>query len=166
MKKLVNILLIITIIQSVAAQEQEVQLEKKEAPSFSVFRQNENYEYLKDKENNPYEEDFFDFIKFIPLNKNKDIYLSLGGQFRPRFEHYSNRLWKGKEDQNFYSQRFTFHTNLALGKHIRIYGELYHGYTSHEEEFAEYDEIDLHQAFIDFKLPFEDNSSLLFRFGR
>jgi len=160
-KQFVKTLILLFLVQGVFAQEEE----KKEAPNYSLFRQNENYEYLKDKENSLYEEDFFDPIKFIPLNKKKDIYLSLGGQFRPRFEHYSNRLWKG-EDQDFYSQRFAFHTNLTLGKNIRIYGELYHGYTSHEEEFAEYDEIDLHQAFIDFKLPLQDDSSLLFRFGR
>jgi len=148
------------------SQEAFSQEEKKEAPNFSIFRQNENYEYLKYKDTTHYESDFFDPIKFIPLNKNKDVYLSLGGQFRPRFEHYSNRLWVAEEDQNFYSQRLTFHASLTLGKYIRIFGELYHGYTSHEEEFAEYDEIDLHQAFIDFKLPLQDNSSLLFRFGR
>ncbi|GAA4278687.1 alginate export family protein [Aquimarina mytili] len=140
--------------------------EKKEVFNFSIFRQNENYEYLKHKEKNSFEEDFFDPIKFIPLNQKKDIYLSLGGQVRPRFEHYTNRLWIGEEDQNFYSQRLAFHSNLVLGKYIRIFGELYHGYTSHEEEFAEYDEADLHQAFIDFKLPLKNKTSILFRFGR
>ncbi len=92
--------------------------------------------------------------------------MSFGGQIRPRFEHYSNRLWQGNVDQDFYSQRIALHTDLVLGKYVRVFGELYHGYTSHEKEFAEYDEVGFHQAFIDFKIPLQESSSLVFRLGR
>lgn len=160
---LIKVLLLLFLFQRTFAQEKE---EKKEPPDFSLKRASENYEYLKDKENNPYERDFFDPVKFFPLNQKKDIYLSLGGQLRPRFEHYSNRLWEREEDQNFYSQRISLHSDLVLGKHIRIFGELYHGYSSHEKEFAEYDEVDLLQAFIDFKFPLQNQATLTLRFGR
>ncbi|WP_299674697.1 alginate export family protein [uncultured Tenacibaculum sp.] len=139
-------------------------IELKEQPKFSLFRASENYEYLKEHEK--FKKDFFDPIKFIPLNENKDIYLSLGGQIRPRFEHYSNRLWNGEEDQDFYSQRLSFHTNLVLGKHFRIFSELYHGYTSHEKEFVEYDELDFHQFFAEFIIPFKNQSKLSVILGR
>ncbi len=59
------------------AQETE---EKKEAPAFKLFRAEENYSYLKDVETNPFKEDAFDAIKFIPLNASKSIYATIGGE--------------------------------------------------------------------------------------
>ena len=137
---------------------------KKEQPKYSYFRAAENYEYLKTEHG--YKKDVFDAIKFVPLNNSKSIYFSFGGQFRPRFEHYSNRLWDGDTDQDFYSQRLAFHTDLHLGKHVRLFTELYHGYTSHTREFVENDEIDFHQFFIEFKIPLKKQSDLSILIGR
>ena len=159
MKQIISILFLVCFCQLSFGQ-------KGEAPMYKLHRSDENYEYLKNKETNPYEEDFFDAIKFIPLNQNKDIYLSLGGEIRPRFEHYSNRFWESEEDENFYSQRLAFYTNLVFGKHFRVFTELYHGYTSHKEEFAEYDKLDFHQAFAEIIFPLKENQKLSFRFGR
>ena len=164
MKYFLSILLMFSVFQFVVAQETTT--EKQEPPSFKMTRAEESYLYLKDKKNSSFEKSIFDGIKYIPFNKKGDIYLSLGGQFRPRFEHYSNRFWLEEEDQNFYSQRLAFHSNLVLGKYLRIFGELYHGYTSHEEEFAEYDKIDLFQAFTEIKIPLAKQQRLSFRFGR
>ena len=139
---------------------------KNEPPALKMTRAEENYSYLNDKENSSFEKSTFDALKYMPLNNSGNVYLSLGGQFRPRFEHYSNRFWLAEEDQDFYSQRLAVHTNLVLGKHMRVFGELYHGYTSHEKEFTEYDEIDLFQAFAEIKLPITEGQQLTFRFGR
>ena len=164
MKYYLLFILVFNTFQFVVAQESE--REKKEAPAFKLTRAEESYLYLKDKENSPFEKGIFDAIKYIPLHKNGNAYLSLGGQFRPRFEHYSNRFWLAEEDQNFYSQRLAFHSDLVLGKHLRLFGELYHGYTSHEEEFAEYDELDFFQAFVEIKIPIQEKQNLTLRFGR
>ncbi|MDY8134339.1 alginate export family protein [Aquimarina sp. 2201CG5-10] len=165
MKTHISYLLIILCIGITFSQEGNSNTKSK-LPPFKVLRAEENYSYLNNKKKNPYEKDFFDPVKFIPLNKSKDAYLSFGGQLRSRFEHYSNRLWESQKDQDFYSQRINLHVNLVLGKYVRVFGELYHGYTSHEREFTEFDEIDFHQLFIDFKLPLQNDSRLLFRFGR
>ncbi|WP_350290674.1 alginate export family protein [uncultured Croceitalea sp.] len=162
MKTNTIILVLLLISSSVIAQEEE----KKEAPKYSLFRATENYEYLKNEESNPYEKDAFDPIKFIPLNSKKNVYLSIGGQIRPRLEVFSNRFWEGEEDENFYSQRLALHSNLVLGKHIRVFGEFYHGYTSHEEEFVESDELNVHQAFIEFKFSVSEGDNLSMLFGR
>ena len=159
------ILLFSIFLSPLLAQESENDL-KKEQPAFKLTRAEEQYAYLKDKESNPFEEDFSDALKFIPLSQSRNSYLSIGGQFRPRFEHYSNRFWLADEDQNFYSQRLALHSNLVLGKYFRLFGEVYHGYTSHEEEFAEYDKLDLFQAFAEFKIPLQEKQVLSFRFGR
>ncbi len=145
---------------------QEEKVKKKESPPFKLFRAEESYNYLKDKENNPYEKDHLDAIKFIPLNKTKNINLSFGGQIRPRVEYFSNRGWS-EEDENFYSQRLSLHTNLNISSHVRVFGEMYHGFVSLEErEFANSDDLDWHQGFVEIKLPFTDKSDSKFRFGR
>lgn len=167
MKKSVWIAILSSLFLSpLLAQDGNKKDSKKEWPAFKLTRAEEDYTYLKNKESVFIEQDFFAALKFIPLNRTGNTYLSLGGQIRPRYEHYSNRFWLAEEDQNFYSQRLAFHTNLVLGKYFRLFGELYHGYTSHEEEFAEYDQLDVFQAFAEIKLFLGDKQRLSFQFGR
>ena len=138
--------------------------QKQEAPAFRLLRADENYSILKKKEDLD-QKSFIERIKFIPLSKNKDAYLTLGGQVRPRFEYFSNRMWED-EDVSFYSQRINLHANVQLSENIRVFSELYHGYTSHEREILNYDQLNVHQGFIEAKLPLKSNSSLAIRFGR
>ncbi len=147
---------------------QEDTSEKSEPPAFNIFRAEEDYTYLRDTEKNPYEEDTFDVLKFIPLNEAGTAYLSFGGQFRPRFAHYTNRLWEEEEDMSFYSQRIALHTNVVFNEKFRFFGELYHGYTSHEKEIVEYDVLDYHQAFLEYRMDLKEKEekSLSFLLGR
>lgn len=151
---------------SFAFGQEEIKGKKDKAPRYKLFRATENYEYLKKQEENLYKEGTFDPIKFIPLNKKESVYLSIGGEIRPRLEIFSNRFWEGEEDDTFYSQRLVLHSNLVLGKHIRFFGELYHGYTSHEEEFVEFDELNVHQAFVEIKLSNQTEGNVSLLFGR
>ena len=144
---------------------QDEVVEKPQPPDFKLFRAEENYNYLKDKENNPYRTDYMDALKFIPLNKKKNVILSLGGEIRPRVEYYNNRNWT-EEDEIFYSQRLSLYANFALTKYVQIFGEVYHGLVSKEVEFAESDKLDLHQGFIAFKIPIHDKQNLDIRLGR
>ena len=131
-----------------------------------MLRAEENYAYLKNKDTNPYQKGFLDVLKLIPLSKNKAFYFTLGGEFRPRGEFFINRNWEA-ENVFFYSQRISLHTNIQLSPYVRVFGEFYHGYTSHEREFVEYDLIDWHQGFIDIKIPFKEvKHQLSLRFGR
>jgi len=136
-----------------------------EPPAFKLFRAEENYSYLKDKEINPYETDYLDVIKYIPLSQNGNASLSLGGEIRPRVEYFSNRNWT-EEDEIFYSQRLSLHANLNLTKYVRVFGEVYHGLVSSEEEFAESDQLNVHQGFVAIKIPINDRQSLDILLGR
>lgn len=124
-------------------------------------RAKEDYSYLKDS----IKLQSFAALKFISLAKNKNSYLSIGGSFRPRFEHFSNRFWVEGNDENYYSQRLSFHTDWHFGQYIRFFGELYHGYKTESQAFAQSDKLDFHQAFVEFNIPFGINK-LSFRFGR
>lgn len=139
--------------------------EKSEPPAFKLFRAEEHYDYLKDKASSPYEADYLDAIKLIGLNSSNDINLRFGGEIRPRMEHFTNRNWE-EDDETFYSQRIAFHSNLNITKHVRLFGELYHGLVSLEdEEFVESEQLDWHQGFLEIKLSIE-KKQLDFRFGR
>ncbi len=111
---------------------------------------------------------FINKLKAIPFNKSKSIYLSLGGEFRPRFEYTEHKNWSAdvKEDENFYSQRLMFHADMHISKYFRVFGQLTHGLVSLEKPvYAQSDKLDLHQAFAEFRLPVKA-TSLKLRVGR
>ena len=162
MKSHISILLLFVVTVSYS-QDNEA---KKEAPNFKFFRAEESYGYLKDKGQSEYQKEGFDALKFISLSKNRNSYASIGGEIRPRFEHFSNLKWDKNKDEDYYSQRLALHTNFVFGKNIRVFGELYSGYTSHRKKPVQYDEINLHQAFVEVIFPLVETQSLSFRFGR
>jgi len=163
MKELSYIITLLSVSATVMAQEPA---ETKEPPAYRLFRAEEDYSYLKDRGRRSYAEDVFDDIKYIPINQPGDIYLTLGGELRLRVEDFSNRQWEADGDERFYSQRISLHSNLKIGENVRVFGELYHGYTSHEEEFTEYDELDWHQGFVELELPLQPTHHLSLRLGR
>ncbi|MEO1030929.1 MAG: alginate export family protein [Bacteroidota bacterium] len=139
--------------------------EKQDPPDLKSNRADEDYSYLRDPETNPYRAGFADAIKFISLNSKRTAYLSIGGQFRPRYE-YTNNVNYSTNSEIYYSQRLNVHTNIVMGKYIRVFGEIFHGYTSDRQRTLETDDIDIHQAFIEFKIQTHKDNSLSFRFGR
>lgn len=141
------------------------EVEKIEPPALESNRADEDYGYLKNEATNPYKKGCADALKFISLSKDKSTYLSIGGQYRPRMEHTSNIDYT-IEDETYYSQRLNLHANINFGKRVRIFGELYHGYISDDEQFPESDVIDLHQAFAEFKIINRQGKNLSFLFGR
>ena len=134
-------------------------------PGLKTERAEEDYSHLKDKSTNPYQKGFADALKYISLNASKTAYLTLGGGYRARLEHTSNQNWT-PIDITSYTQRISFHTNWVLGKYIRIFGEVYHGYFSEGETFSQSDELDLHQGFIEFIVPIAEDKKLSIRVGR
>ena len=152
---------------SLSLPAQEVSVDSlPEPPALKMTRAEEHYAYLRDKDKRLYQASPFDPIKFIPLSKNRKLYASLGGQVRSRFEHFSNRFWLSEGDENFYSQQLGVHSNIVLGSHLRLFGELHHGYTSHEEEFANSDVLDLFQAFGELKFTLGTSHQFSLRVGR
>lgn len=136
-------------------------------PPIKALRTEENYIILlkKDTLRNA---SFLTKIKAIPLNKDKSIYLSLGGEYRPRWEYTGNKNWSSKQtaDQKYYSHRVMFHTDLHLGKHVRVFGQLTHGLISLDEPvYVQSDKLDLHQAFAEFSVPIME-VTLKLRAGR
>jgi len=138
---------------------------KPSPPNYTDNRADEGYSYLHDQSTSPYQKAFGDALKYISLSKNSATYLTLGGEYRPRYEYESNQNYTD-ENQRAYLQRLDLHAKLNLGDHFRLFGELYHGYLSSGEAFPSSDALDVHQAFIEFNLPAGKKNTLDFRLGR
>jgi hypothetical protein len=138
-----------------------------ELPPIKALRAEENYSVLL-KNDTLRNTSILNKLKAISLNKSKSVYVSLGGEFRPRWEYLDNKNWSFKEtaDENFYSQRIMFHTDVHLGKHVRVFGQLTHGLVSLDEPvYIQSDKLDLHQAFAEFIIPLK-KANLKLRAGR
>lgn len=136
-----------------------------EPPALGMLRAEENYSYLKISGENPYESAFGDVLKYIALNDSKALFMTLGGEYRARFESFTNQNYTTEND-SYYSQRVNLNASLQLGSRIRFFGELYHGYTSGRDRLIEDDQIDLHQGFVELTLMKKESSSMSLRLGR
>lgn len=145
-----------------------------EPPVYNILRFEEDYFYLRDPAKRT---DYLDPLKFIPLDTEGRVYLTLGGDMRQRFEHYSgfglsNGSVDGKAD-SYYLARYLLHADLHVGESLRFFFQL----NSNTEEgrrggprpSIDRDDFDVHQAFFDVTLPLggdTDKTSLLVRLGR
>jgi hypothetical protein len=137
-------------------------------PAYTPVRYNEDYSYLKDPANRT---DFFDPIKYVPLNDKGDVYLSLGGQFRERYEYFENaNFGVGIQDEGgYFLHRLMAHADLHVGPNVRGFVQLYSALEDRrdpEPRPQDVNEFDVHQAFLDLKVPLGDKSSVTFRGGR
>ncbi len=137
-------------------------------PIFTALRYDEDYSYLKDP---AAATDAFDPIKYIPLSKRGDSYLTLGGQLRDRYEYFQNALFgSGAQDKNGYNLlRMMVNADLHLGPNVRVFAE---GISATEQgrvggpRSSDANQIDLHQAFVDVTLPLAADASFTLRGGR
>ncbi|MEL6194756.1 MAG: alginate export family protein, partial [Bacteroidota bacterium] len=138
---------------------------KEEPPDYETNRSEESYEYLRNPESNPYSKAFGDQLKFIPLNDTGSIYLSFGGSYRARVESFTNQNWTTSDD-TYFSQRISLHSSIQIGKHVRLFGELYHGLTTGGVRLFQDDDIDWYQGFVEFSFGSHENMDLDIRLGR
>jgi hypothetical protein len=140
------------------------------APPYTVVRWNENYGYMKDFAKGA---DPFDAIKYIPLNDAGDVFLSLGGQARYRYEWFDNFNFgaPGQQDgDGFHLLRLMYHADLQIGPNFRAFVQMIDAFADDRDpsERAGIDEndFDFHQAFGDLKLPVGDDGAVTLRAGR
>jgi hypothetical protein len=135
---------------------------------YTVVRWNEDYSYLKDP---ALRTDPIDAIKYIPFNDSGSVYLSLGGQFRERYEYFNhNTFGAGIQDQDGYLlHRLLLHADLHLGPNFRVFGQFKSALEdgrSGGPRAADSDESDIQQLFVDGIIPLDEKSSATIRFGR
>jgi hypothetical protein len=142
-------------------------------PAYKLLRYEEDYSYLKDPSRRT---DFWDPIKYIPLWDREDWYLSLGGEFRERFEffHEENAGLAPANAQGNNAdllQRYMLHADLHLGPSFRFFGQvvtgLEDGRIGGPRPDIDRNAFGVHQAFADFVHPLAgEKDTLTARVGR
>ncbi|QDH16834.1 alginate export family protein [Swingsia samuiensis] len=86
----------------------------------------EDWSYLRDKRNR---KDFFDPLKFIALNSQRTIWLTLSGESRLRNWYEENPFLgrSGKANSGRIGVRNLLGADLHLGEHVRFFGQLING---------------------------------------
>jgi Alginate export len=136
------------------------------AQPFQPMRYDENYAFLKDSTRNLYQR-----LKFCPLNKKGDVYVTFGGGIRYEFDAFNNEDWgqfKAGKD-NFFLQRYGLHADLHLGDRLRIYAELRSALENgrpHGPRPIDEDKGNLENYFADFRILTGRTDTLTIRGGR
>ena len=68
-----------------------------------------------------------DAVKFAPITVDGGVWLSLGGEARQRYEYTRNPLFGAdpQDENGVWLQRYTLHGDLHLGRHVRVFGQLF-----------------------------------------
>ena len=138
------------------------------APPYKQLRYDEDYQYLQDASRRT---DFLDAVKYIPLNRADDWYLTLGGEIRERYEYFQNWNWgDGPQDDNGYLlQRYMIHGDAHFTEHFRVFTQFKSNLESGRNggpRPTDEDQFDLNQLFADGKLTWEEKDSFTLRLGR
>ena len=138
-----------------------------ERPAFQTLRYNEDWSFLHDSSHRT---DWLDPVKFVPIT-NSDVYISLGGEARLKYERYDEPVLNQKpaDFDGFLLQRYLLHADVRLGPHFRAFGQL----QSSLEDFrlggprpTDRDDLDFHQAFFDASMAWRDGDEMTLRAGR
>jgi hypothetical protein len=79
------------------------------------------------KANSEKRDDPLDRLKYIPLDDDGDVYITLSGELRLRVNHTTNPNLREAEAQRQDINRIVGGADLHVGKHLRFYGEIAHG---------------------------------------
>jgi hypothetical protein len=148
-------------------QTQEAREPEPAPPPYELLRQDEDYSYLRDPRR---QTDFFDPVKFIPLDAEGTIYLTLGGEGRARYEYFRNGGWgTGLDRDASLLQRYMMHADLHAGTDFRVFAQLKSGLEHGRDggpRGPDEDRLDLHQGFADGVLRLSEEDFVMLRLGR
>jgi hypothetical protein len=133
----------------------------------NINRWKEDYRFLRDRP----EPTLLERLKFIPLNRSRSAYLTLGGQLRERVEGYDPAFFglPGGPSFTSYAARLLAHADIHLGARFRTFVELGSYWEDGREPASrpvDVGDLELQQAFLDFAALDRPQSRLTLRVGR
>lgn len=111
------------------------------------------------------------FIPRLALTSDGSVYLSLGGELRERFEHYSEPFFglRGVTEDDYLLHRLMLSADLHAGERWRFFLQLGNHLEAGKEAArspTDVDEFDVQQGFVDLTIPFDTRGLLRLRAGR
>ena len=128
--------------------------------------------------------DWWDPVKYIPLGKRDNWFLTVGGDAREWYEDYKNDNWGvlpfrpadadqvEAENNGYLMQRYMLHGDFHLGRRVRAFAQLksslVNGRVGGPRPIIDSDELDVNQAFLDVNvlLNHEKAPKVTLRLGR
>lgn len=134
----------------------------------TALRHDEDWSVSRDAP--PTEDDWWRPLKYLPLGDEGQIYVTLGGEIRARYEAYENNVWGDSPapDDGFLWLRAMPHADLHAGP-VRLFVQGIAGYArgvGAGKGPADETGIDLLQGFADIRLAGSDKGTLTLRAGR
>src|SRR5262249_27257797 len=110
-------------------------------------------------------------LKFIPLNRTRSAYLTLGGQLRERVERYRPAFFglPGGTEFTSYATRLLADADLHLGTRFRAFAELGSYWEDGRKPASrptDVGDLELQQAFVDVAALDRPLSRVIVRLGR
>lgn len=136
-------------------------------PGNRKFRFDENFTSLAD----PITAAKWPRHKFIPLNRNAERYLSIGGEIRQSYELAKNPGFGAdpEDDKGVWLQRYTAHLDAHLNNRFRIFTQLYSAFANGREGGAspvDENKLRFQNAFFEYSQPTTEQLTLKLRVGR
>jgi hypothetical protein len=143
-------------------------------PKYLDLRYEENWSVLAEQDSGA-AHDFFDPIKYVPLDESGAYWLSFGAQLRERVElwddfNFGAPVGEGHDDA-FLLTRLLFHTDVHLTEYVRIFAQGKAAFVTDRDlpggaRKSDVDQIDLQNGFMDVTLPKLWDAQLTLRGGR
>ena len=138
-------------------------------PAIQVRRFDEDWSVLRGVDLSR-TDDFWDRLKFIPLNQDGSVYLTLGGQVRLRGEYFNEFQFGSSAPETsdgYLLSRIMLSADLHVTRYFRLFVEGKSSLATDRDLQGEdsngfVDEIDLQNAFADVMIPFAEDASLTF----
>lgn len=137
-----------------------------EIPAFKPLRYDEDYGNLR----NDSSHQWYRMMKFNALSKDKNSFVSFGGETRFQYFYAHNEMWGDapKDSNGYVLTRLLFHADLHAGKAFRTFIQLQSSIAGSriDPNPVEDNPLELHQGFIDLVPVDRAKSKLIFRVGR
>ena len=133
-----------------------------------VDQADENFSFLKDPSKRT---DFWDFLKYIPLNSVGNCYLTFGFESRSEYEWFQNANWGASPQtiSGYYLQRVIPEASLYLDYNFRLFASFQYdkemGNNGGPRPGIDEDQGDFHEAFLDISSGLYDQRSVTLRLG-
>jgi hypothetical protein len=136
-----------------------------------VLRFNEDWSHFRPVDfcDNP---DWFDPIKYVPLNCSGTIWASFGGNDRIRVESWHHFNFKPrKSSDTYFLNRLFLHGDFHFGEHFRVFAELKSAISSDRDlpggrRSSDIDVLDFQNAFADIYFGLNKGADITIRVGR
>jgi len=136
-------------------------------PAYQLMRYDEDWSPLADSSRRS---ERLDSLKYISLGP-PGWYVTIGGEIREKFELLDQPAFGvGPVDQNGYLlQRYLLSSDFHFGSRFRFFTELQSGLEDGRNGGArptDLDRLDLHQAFLDWRISGTESQGIMLRVGR